>query len=121
MKIKGDFITNSSSTSFLLAFKGEYSYKKILAASGIEENSILLEIFDDFFSSIEYEPLVISELDEYTLEIYRDKIEDLEKKGMKIYTGKFSSDQGLLENFFCQDDFLIEDEEVYFDGSVTGW
>ncbi len=121
MKIKGDFITNSSSTSFLLAFKGEYSHKKLLVASGIEKNSILEEIFEDFFKSIDFEPLDISKLDEYTLNKYGHKIEKLKERGLKIYTGEFSSNQDLIESFFCQDAFLIEDEEIYFDGSVTGW
>lgn len=126
MKIKRDFITNSSSTSFLLAFKDEYPNKnilakKILTVSGVDENSVLSDIFEDFFNSIDLEPLNIYELDSYSLEIYKDKIEELKNKGMKIYTGKFSSDNGLIESFFCQDTFLIEDEEIYFDGSVSVW
>lgn len=121
MKIKGDFITNSSSTSFLLAFKNDYSHKKLIAASGIKENSILAEIFEDFFCSLSYEPLEITELNRYDSEIYKEKIENLEKKGMKVYIGSFSSDNGLIESFFCQDAFLIEDEEIYFDGSVDIW
>lgn len=115
MKIKSDFITNSSSTSFILAFKGEYSHKKILKAYGIEKGSPLEEILDDFFYQLDFNELDENQLQNYELEIYGKKIKELKEKGMKIYKGRFSDDEGLLDAFFCNDSFLIESEEICLD------
>lgn len=124
MKIKTDFITNSSSTSFILAFNDEFSSKKIIKAFGIKENSILTEIFEDFLSELEYKELDEKELREYEKEMYKDdleKINELRKKGKKVYMGYLSSDNSLLESFFCQDAYLIENEEIYFNGMINVW
>lgn len=120
MKIKRDFITNSSSTSFILMFKNDFDEKKLLTAFGIEENSVLAEIFEDFITSLGlYEKLDLHEYEEKILKEELEKLKDAKKEGKKIYFGKLATDEGLLESFFCQDSFLIDTEEIYFNGRIN--
>ena len=53
MKIKIDFITNSSSTSFILATKEELSKKIFMDKIGVQGNSKLNFIFDELFNAID--------------------------------------------------------------------
>ena len=42
MKIKNDFVTNSSSTSYLLSLKDSFSKESFLKAIGVEQESLLV-------------------------------------------------------------------------------
>ena len=121
MKIKRDFITNSSSTSFLLAFKGEFSEKKLLVAFGIEEESPLCSVFKDLFASMGRFLEEDFNLKKYDNEVLGEKLKELKKEGKKVYLGSFSSESDLLESFLCVDSYVIDTEEVYFDGRINTW
>lgn len=129
MKIKTDFITNSSSTSFILAFNPERSNKEVVTSNlikafGIKEDSILREIFEDFLYYLNYEEFDKKNLTSYQLNIYKDeldKINELKKKGFKIYIGRLRSENEFIESFLCQDIFYVESDEVYFNGIDNAW
>ena len=52
MKIKTDFITNSSSTCFVIMFKGELSLSQFIKAIGISSDSNFLDIYEELFNAI---------------------------------------------------------------------
>ena len=52
MKIRIDFVTNSSSSSFILGVKGELTKDKILNALKVPKDSLLKKVADEFASVI---------------------------------------------------------------------
>ena len=49
MKVKTDFVTNSSSTNFIVMSKGEPTLQTFLRAVGISQESMFLDVFIHLF------------------------------------------------------------------------
>lgn len=136
MKIRGDFVTNSSSTSFILITDRELDLGTFLNKIGISQDSDMTFIFEHLYESINRNKV---ELDYYiknyidkdinTFEYFRDnfsqeiaeKIFSGKDNGKKVWIGKLSSDYDEYETFFCTDSFIIEDEEIYINGANCTW
>lgn len=138
MKFKDDFITNSSSTSFILSMKDVVNKKNFMNKMGISGEFPLSKIFDDLFETIQHKKEEIHQYIRSSKEEHKSVEEFLESEGYDketisivkelinggrtVYYGKISSDGDTsAEVFFCMESFLICEEDIYFNGEIGGW
>lgn len=131
MKIKADFVTNSSSTSFILITDEAIDLEVFYEWFGINPESDFTYIFNELFNAITDNSKPIEEdLDGKTIEQYlsnfqmqdeKDRVKKAIKEEKKIRVGKLRSDENDLQTFFCLESFLIDEDTVYFNALSNGW
>lgn len=137
MKIRKGFVTNSSSTSFIISLKEEYSKDNFMRALGATGDSPMNKIFEDLFCAIEDDKEnIISAAKRYDKEIEvgdflskqgfsQDTIDEVNKMisdGREVFYGRLSSDgETASEVFFCCESFVLCDDNIYFNGNIGGW
>lgn len=140
MKIKGDFITNSSSTSFILILEEELNKQNFIRLLGAKDNTfaatLLGQMYDAFKDNSanfkdDYEKYHAKEYDSFEEYLEKNKnfkdktiqrIIDAYKNGKKVYIGGFDSAGNTpMESYLCVEDFLIDEEGIYIDGLEDGW
>lgn len=128
VKICNGFITNSSSTSFVISSNGGLTEEKFLKAFGVSEESLLIDMYTNLYIAIRKNitriPSGISIrnfLDENGVEIKDeedvDEIERRYNKGEIVYWGKLNNsgnDGGMAEAFFTHESFVVVGEDIYF-------
>lgn len=134
MRIRAGFVTNSSSTSFLIITRDELKEGSFLDLMGVASDSpianLFRELFSDIISASQYVDL--AQVDSRTSpaawfntdRLSSAMIARLEKaadQGLKAYFGYLSSDNTPVQSFFCTDAFEVENERIYFNYLDCAW
>ncbi|WP_429817266.1 hypothetical protein [Ensifer sp. B1-9] len=132
MKIKMDFVSNSSSTSFVYISKEMLSKEDFFGAAGVSPDSPVASLFESMFyqlkSSIEGGKTLqsledvdaLAGGDEFTTEVL-ERMRDAIKQGKTVTTGHLSSDECLAETLLCTEIFEIESERFYINAYDNYW
>ena len=132
MKIRVGYVTNSSSTNFLILSRKEltpeYLYKKL----GFKKDSPLkdqaMELCENILSGVQ-RGLYYFDIDELDYESVKEEFGDkvaekylsYKKKGYIGYIGHTSSDEGTLTAFFTTDSFEIKKLGFYVYARDCTW
>ena len=135
MKIRAGFVSNSSSTSFLVISQRELSEADLMSLMGVEKKSPLAGLFVQLFRDLleqtdthvdfsKTEPDLPAET-WFTSDRMSDrmieKLREAKDKGLHAYYGQLSSDNNNVQTFFCTDSFELENESMYFNGLECVW
>jgi hypothetical protein len=124
------FITNSSSTNFLIISKEELTEDYLFEKLGFVQGGVLEEqgrqlcdsIIDAINGGLRYYSYDMPTY-ETIKEVFGDKSAMLYKKNKKFhaYWGYTSSDDSPITQFFTTDSFEIEDKDFYLNGRSCVW
>ena len=132
MKIRNGFVTNSSSTNFIIISKHELTHEYIYKKLGFKQSSKIHTFGSDLSDDIIYGTsrgvrwFEIDEINyESVLEIFGEntanKYKELTKKGYLSYIGHIGSDDACLTSFMATDHFEIDDKDFYMNGLNCVW
>lgn len=132
MKIKLDFVSNSSSTSFVYISDVELTEEVFLEAAGVDRDGPVGDLFSQMYREIAYAMQRGSRVStseaadqlagshEYTPEVIQ-KMKDAVGQGKDVLTGTLSSDGPLPESLLCMAMFEIESDLFYINAYNNYW
>jgi len=130
MKIRTGFITNSSSTNFLIISKDELTEEYLFKKLGFKKGSMLERQGRELCESIMYaitRGLYYHDYDEPSYdtikEVFGEKAAEIfnNRKGYHAAWGYTSSDEEPIVQFFTTDSFEIEEKDFYVNGRACVW
>lgn len=133
MKIKFDFVSNSSSTSFVYISDEELSEEVFLEAAGVDGDGPVGDLFRQMHSEISNairhsgEQVTTKEAadrlagtHEFTPAVI-EKMKDAIEQGKNVVKSTLSSDGPLAESLLCMDMFEIESDRFYINAYNNFW
>ena len=134
MRVRTGFVSNSSSTSFLIISRDELKEGAFLELMGVAPDSPVAYLFRELFSGVmaASQYVDLSRVDmRVSPEAWFDhsrlsatmieRLKQAAKQGLKAYFGHLSSDDTLVQSFFCTDAFEVENERIYFNYLECVW
>jgi len=134
MRIRAGFVSNSSSTSFLIISRDELKEGAFLDLMGVAPDSpiagLFRELFTDVVSSSRYVDLARIDRQASPADWFNEdrlsstmvaRLEQAAGQGLKAYFGYLSSDNNPVQTFFCTDAFEVENEQIYFNYLECVW
>ena len=134
MRVRAGFVSNSSSTSFLIITRDELEEGAFLELMGVAPDSPIADLFRELFSDVigagRYVDLArvdqrvspASWFDSARLSpAMVTRLQAAAEKGLKAYHGRLSSDNTPVQTFFCTDAFEVENDQIYFNYLECAW
>lgn len=132
MKVKMDFISNSSSTSFVYIARDMLSKQDFMAAAGVSADSPVASLFEGMFHElkerIEQGEILTSVEDIDSLDSRErltseviDRMKKALEQGQTVTIGSFSSENNLAEMTLCTEIFEIESERFFINAYENYW
>jgi hypothetical protein len=128
MKLKADFVTNSSSTSFVIISDKDVTEEGLSALTGIGRDSPFYALVEAIHSKIQEierrrpdERVDSDSLGSDFAASVIQRIKTAQGDGKKVLTGTFSSDRDEIETFLCMDSFEAESDVGYINAVNCTW
>jgi len=134
MRVRAGFVSNSSSTSFLIITRDELEEGVFLELMGVAPDSPITDLFRELFSDVVGSSRYV-DLARVDTRVSPDAWFDTDRlspamiarlqqaagRGLKAYFGRLSSDNNPIQSFFCTDAFELENERIYFNYLECAW
>lgn len=137
MKIRAGFVSNSSSTSFLILAADDLTEENFFQLMGVSPKSPLADIFRELHEALldgAKAPVDLRDIDESIpvtqwLDGFRgeispqlaEKLQEARKRGLRLYQGHLDSESSQTQTFFCCDSFEAENEKFYINALECVW
>lgn len=132
MKIREGFVTNSSSTNFLIVSKEELDEAYLMKKLGFKKDTKFGWLSSDFIRNVldgtlrgpRHEDIEVIDYDA-VLKLFGEdaakRFKQLEEKGFHAYIGYANSDDDCLSAHMTVDSFIIDKRDFYMYGEQCVW
>ena len=129
MKIRSDFVTNSSSTVFVLVARSQLTREGIRQLVGIRPGSPLEPVGDRLFELLQSSGRSVRTAEDAAAELAEEDLAHVVEQyvrpaldaGHEIRIGKFHSDGDEIESLIRCDSFEAENDEYYLNALRCYW